>query len=441
MKLPSDVRYCMDTLAKAGFQAYAVGGCVRDAALGLTPHDYDLCTDATPRQICQVFPGHTLVRSGEKHGTIGVVVHHAVYEITTFRTEGGYTDSRHPDWVAFVPQVKEDLARRDFTCNAMAYAPDTGYADPFGGLQDLQAGVLRAVGDPVLRFTEDPLRILRGVRFAVRFGLTPTEDTMQAMVQLAPTLDRLSRERVFEELCKLLPQVDAAALTKYAPILTQAIPELSPCLGFLQHNPHHTMDVYGHTAQVVENAPAELTLRWAALLHDIGKPLTFTRDEAGVGHFYGHAKESARLANAVLLRLRASNELRNSVVFLVEHHMDPPCTDRKQLKRKLGKHGVQPLLDLLALQKADGAACAGTVSSVFSQVEEEIAALLEENVCLKISDLAISGRDLMDLGIPAGPQLGSILSQLLCLVQEETLPNSPSALLEWANTYWKGNCL
>ncbi len=441
MKLPSDVRYCMDALAKAGFQAYAVGGCVRDEALGLNPHDYDLCTDAKPQEICRVFSGHTLVRSGEKHGTVGVVVDHVIYEITTFRTEGGYTDSRHPDWVAFVPQVQEDLARRDFTCNAMAYAPDTGYVDPWGGLEDLHQGVLRAVGDPILRFTEDPLRILRGVRFAVRFGLTPTEDTMQAMVQLAPTMEKLSRERVFEELCKLLPRVDAAAIKQYAPIFIQVIPELAPCLGFAQHNPHHTLDVYDHTAQVVENAPTDLPLRWAALLHDIGKPLCFTRDEAGVGHFYGHAQESARLADAILLRLRASNELRKAVVFLVEHHMDRPCTDRKTLQRQMGKYGAQPLLDLLTLQKADASACAGPVCPIFSQAEERIRSLLAENACLKISDLAVSGHDLMELGIPAGPILGKLLSQLLQDVQEETVPNHAPTLLDRANTYWKGNCL
>ena len=441
MTLPNDVLYCIETLEAAGFQAYAVGGCVRDAVLGLTPHDYDLCTDAKPQDICRVFSGHTLVHSGEKHGTVGVVVNRTLYEITTFRTEGGYTDSRHPDWVAFVPHIREDLARRDFTCNAMAYSPSTGYADPFGGLDHLQRQVLQAVGDPVQRFTEDALRILRGVRFAVRFGLTPTENTMQAMLRLAPTMEKLSRERVFEELCKLLPLADASALLRYAPILTQAIPELAPCLGFDQHNPHHTLDVYGHTAHVVENTPADLALRWAALLHDIGKPLCFTRDDTGIGHFYGHAKESARLADAILLRLKAPTQLRKAVVFLVEHHMDAPCTDRKTMQKRLGKYGAQPLLDLLALQRADAAACAGEVSGVLAQAEALIHTLLAEKACLKVSDLAISGGDLMAMGIPAGPALGRLLSRLLQDVQEETLPNQAPALLERANTYWKGNCL
>ena len=254
MLLPKNVLTCIAALEQAGFAAYAVGGCVRDSLLGLTPHDYDLCTDALPEQTAALFPGHTLVRSGEKHGTIGVVFDKDVIEITTFRTEGGYQDSRHPGWVRFVPDVKEDLSRRDFTVNAMAYNPKTGYIDPFGGQADLKNHILRAVGDPATRFTEDALRILRGVRFAVRFSLTPTQDTLDAMNALSPLMDNLARERVFDELCKLLPLLKAEDMARYAGILTQVIPPLAATVGFAQHNPHHIYNVYDKGRQTFSNA-------------------------------------------------------------------------------------------------------------------------------------------------------------------------------------------
>ena len=212
MFLPENVLLCMQVLEQANFKVYAVGGCVRDALLGLQPHDYDLCTNATTGEMAQLFSRYTLVRSGEKHGTVGVVVDNEVIEITTFRTEGGYVDGRHPDWVRFVDNLQEDLARRDFTINAMAYCPAEGYVDPFGGAEDLKKGILRTVGAPAERFSEDALRILRGVRFAVRYHLSVDPDTQTAMEALSPTMEKLARERVFDELCKLLPLVKAEGL-------------------------------------------------------------------------------------------------------------------------------------------------------------------------------------------------------------------------------------
>ena len=225
MFLPQPVQFCIHLLEQAGYPTYAVGGCVRDSLLGLQPHDYDLCTAATPQEICRVFSAYSLVRAGEKHGTIGVVLDGAVYEITTFRTEGDYTDSRHPGWVAFVPNVEQDLARRDFTVNAMAYSPTRGFADPFGGQSDLQSKTLRAVGDANHRFTEDALRILRGVRFSVKYRLQPERSTLEAMLQLAPRLHNIAAERIFDELCKLLPLVTAEDLITFTPILQQILPE------------------------------------------------------------------------------------------------------------------------------------------------------------------------------------------------------------------------
>ena len=252
MYLPQEVQYCITSLEAAGFEAYAVGGCVRDSLLGLQPSDYDLCTNATPEEISQVFSGHQLLHHGEKHGTVGVVLNEQVFEITTFRTEGDYEDARHPGWVAFVKSVEEDLARRDFTVNAMAYHPKKGYIDPFGGQADLKDKILRTVGNPEARFREDALRILRGARFSTRFALKPEPKTMETMVRLAPLMDNLARERVFEELCKLICTATAEDLLRFSPIITQVIPELVPAVGFQQHSPHHRYDVFTHTAHVVQ---------------------------------------------------------------------------------------------------------------------------------------------------------------------------------------------
>ena len=432
MFLPKPVLLCMRTLEQAGFEAYAVGGCVRDSLLGLTPHDYDLCTNATPPETAALFPDYTLVRSGEKHGTIGVVVEGQVIEITTFRTEGGYQDSRHPSWVKFVSCVEEDLSRRDFTVNAMAYNPARGYIDPFGGQADLQSKILRTVGDPEARFTEDALRILRGVRFGVRFDLTAEDATLRAMNALAPQMDKLARERVFDELCKLLPLVKAKDLLTYRNILAQVVPPLAPCIGFLQHNPHHLYDVYTHTAYVVEAAPADLALRWAALLHDCGKPQCFQLDENGIGHFYGHAQVSATLAESLLFSLKAPTALREQVVFLIDHHMTQWEQDKKLLRRRLGKYGVQGFFDLLALEKAD---CGADSSVNFETIEALAREILSEEACLTVKDLAIDGRDLLSLGFPAGKALGACLSYLLEQVQDEQISNDRLPLLDAAKLF------
>lgn len=430
MLLPKNVRICLDTLKAKGYSAYVVGGCVRDAVLGLEPQDYDMCTCATPEQIAEVFAEYTLVRSGEKHGTIGVVMDGEVYEITTFRTEGTYTDSRHPDWVEFVTDIKEDLARRDFTVNAMAYDPSTGIIDPWGGQADLKKGILRTVGEPEERFQEDALRILRGVRFAVRFRLTPEESTLKAMGTLAPLMDNLARERVLAELCKLIIHATAEDLVLYKTILTQVIPELSATVGFQQHSPHHAYDVYTHTAKVVGNLPPELPLRLAALLHDIGKPASFTTDENGRGHFYGHAEIGAKTAADILLRLKAPNALRSQVVFLIEHHMTSFEPDKKLLRRRLGKYGTEAVEQLLALQKADyaGKGVDEGEAEGFARIEALLAEIQQEDSCLSIQDLAIDGNDLIALGFTPGPAIGQTLQRLLAQVQDEQLHNEADAL-------------
>ena len=432
MYLPPEALYCIDRLEQAGYAAYAVGGCVRDSLLGLEPHDYDLCTAAPPEKIAEIFSDHDLVRSGEKHGTIGVVLRHHVYEITAFRTEGGYGDSRHPDWVEFVSDVTQDLARRDFTVNAMAYSPTRGLADPFGGREDLKNKVLRTVGDPRQRFFEDALRILRGVRFAVRYGLAVEPETMDAMLRLALLMDKLARERVFDELCKLLPLLTAADLKEFAPILAQVIPELAPCLGFQQHSPYHAYDVFTHIAHVVEAVPPELPLRWAALLHDVGKPPCFTRDSQGRGHFLGHASAGADMADEILLRLKAPTALRQQVTVLIRQHMTKIEPARKPVRRVLSRLGSHTLRQLLLLQEADmgskGIRNPAEMAqfAVLRQIMEQIEA---ENACLTLKDLAVNGRDLMQLGYH-GPAIGRALQCLLELVLDERVENEKTALLQ-----------
>ena len=434
MKLPSYVLECLNALEAAGYPAYAVGGCVRDACLGLQPHDYDICTAAVPQQTEAVFAGKKLVLAGEKHGTVGVVTAGGVVEITTFRTEGAYRDNRHPDWVKFVDSVESDLARRDYTVNAMAYSPTRGFADPFGGRGDLESKVLRAVGDPVTRFQEDSLRILRGVRFAVKYGLSvdpATEDAMESQAQL---MDNLAEERVFDELCKLLPLVSAEDLSRFAPILGAVIPELQPMIGFDQHSPHHAYDLFTHTAHVTAGAPADLTLRWAALLHDTGKVATFTRDATGRGHFYGHAQKSAEIADGVFRRLKAPTALREQAVLLIGQHMALLTPDKKLLRRRISRLGWDTLDKLLLLQEADMGGKGtgeGEELDVFPKIRAVLAEIRAENACLTVKDLAVNGNDLLALGYQ-GKAIGETLNALLEGVLDETLPNERQALLDRA---------
>ena len=436
MPLPEVVSECIRTLTDAGFPAYAVGGCVRDTQLGLPVHDYDLCTSATPDQIAEVFSQFPLVRIGEKHGTIGVIIDGTVYEITTFRTEGDYNDNRHPSWVSFVDDLEQDLARRDFTINAMAYSPVSGLQDPWHGTTDLKKKILRAVGEPEQRFKEDALRILRGVRFAIRYDLTPDAKTKKAMLAQAPLMSKLARERVFDELCKILTVCSARDLLRFSPIFLQVIPELAPAVDFHQRSPHHAYDVYTHTAYVVENAPKELALRWAALLHDVGKPSTFTRDEHGRGHFHGHADVSAEMADKILLRLKAPTALREQVVFLIKNHMLQIPADVAVLRRRLSHYGEENIRTLLKLQRADHAG-KGVLEDAppFSLINALIDNIIAEGQCLHLKDLAVNGKDLMAIGFPEGKVIGQCLDTLLDCVVDGKLPNKREVLLEVAVLY------
>lgn len=435
MYLPEKIQYVLTTLEQAGYAAFCVGGCVRDDLLGIPPHDYDVCTAAGVDQTASLFSSHPQVHAGEKHGTVGVILDGELVEITTFRTEGDYQDHRHPGWVKFVKNVEADLARRDFTVNAMAYSPQTGLVDPYGGAEDLKNKVLRAVGDPEKRFSEDALRILRGMRFAARFRLTPEKETLRAMFALRASLGDISRERVFAELNGALPRMDLEDFLTFGPVLAAAIPELEPTLGFCQHSPHHAYDLYTHIAHVTAALPREPVLRWAGLLHDLGKVPTFTRDETGRGHFYGHAQVGAEMAGQVLLRLRAPNALRERVVTLIDQHMTPLTAEEPLLRKRLRRLGKETVGQLLTLQRADFSS-KGTGEteddSPFDRVAEMLSAILSEKPCLSLRDLAVTGKDLMGLGIPPGKEMGAILNRLLEQTAEGILPNEKEALLRAA---------
>ena len=434
MRLPEDAARALEKLESAGWESYAVGGCVRDSLLGIEPHDWDLCTAAPPEAMKKVFAGERVIETGLKHGTLTVLSEDKPVEITTFRTEGAYRDNRHPDWVKFVDSVESDLARRDYTVNAMAYSPTRGFADPFDGRVDLESKVLRAVGDPVTRFQEDSLRILRGVRFAVKYGLSvdpATEDAMESQAQL---MDNLAEERIFDELCKLLPLVSAEDLCRFAPILGAVIPELQPMIGFDQYSPHHAYDLFTHTAHVTAGVSADLTLRWAALLHDTGKVATFTRDATGRGHFYGHAQKSAEIADDVFRRLKAPTALREQAVLLIGQHMALLTPDKKLLRRRISRLGWDTLDKLLLLQEADmGGKGTGEAEEldVFPKIRAVLAEIRAENACLTVKDLAVNGNDLLALGYQ-GKSIGETLNALLEGVLDEALPNERQALLDRA---------
>lgn len=435
MFLPGSIEYILARLTDAGYSAYVVGGCVRDALAGRTPHDYDVCTSARPEQVHEVFAGHTVRDTGLQHGTVTVILDHEPFEITTFRVDGAYSDSRHPDSVTFTDDVSLDLARRDFTVNAMAY--HTGLVDPFGGQEDLQNGVLRCVGDPRERFTEDALRILRALRFAARFGYTIEPETDAALRALAPALSRIAAERVKAELEGILLAPGAGdVLQAYPPVLGVVLPEILPCVGFDQKNPHHLYDVWEHTRRAVDAAPPDPILRWTMLFHDLGKPQTFSLDEHGVGHFYSHARASAVLADGIMARLRFPNAEREAVLELVRRHDGVIALDKKAVRRLLAKLGREQFDRLLAVHRADNMAQATELIAPRLQELADIRALADEiergGECTDARRLAVNGRDLIALGYAPGPSLGAELNALLERVLDDPALNEKNTLLRLA---------
>ncbi|MBQ2939244.1 MAG: CCA tRNA nucleotidyltransferase [Clostridia bacterium] len=434
MRIPEAVLDAVAQLNAAGFEAYPVGGCVRDLLSGKQPHDWDLTTSATPDEMLAVFQNDRTVPTGLKHGTLTVIKGDVPLEITTYRVDGNYADGRHPDEVTFTRSLTDDLARRDFTVNAMAWDIKNGVVDPFFGQEDLKKGIIRCVGDADTRFTEDALRILRGLRFASVLGFEIEAKTATAMRRQKERLGLVSAERITEEMTKLLcgKAVDTV-LDDYRDILAFFIPEISPTFDLQQQNPHHIHDVFTHTLKAVAAVKAEPELRWAMLLHDIGKAKCFTVDEDGIGHFYGHASISEKMAKDILARFRLSSKQSERILRLIKYHDLPFPNERPMLLKRLHKFGEEICLQLLEMQDADCTAQAPEYRYRLEEnqrIRDELQRLCDEQACFSLKDLAVSGDDLLAAGVPAGRTIGKTLERLLTAVMDGRVENTREALLQ-----------
>lgn len=433
MDMPKNVDTAINLLQSAGFEAYAVGGCVRDSLLGKTPNDWDITTSAKPEDMKSVFINFHCIDTGIKHGTVTVVIDDEPLEITTFRLDGEYEDNRHPKSVIFTSNLGADLGRRDFTVNAMAYSKMTGTVDLFGGQNDLKNKIIRCVGDPDRRFNEDALRILRALRFASALDFEIEEKTAQSLLKNRALLGNISEERIAKELLKLVCGKGAKRiLTDFAPVLFEILPELQPMYKNSHDNPHHCYDIYEHTLIAVESIDPEPTLRFAMLLHDCGKPAVKKFDENGVAHFYGHQRISAEISAQILARLKVSNKFRDEILFLVSNHDRWELYENtEKMPRYLSKFGLDGVLNLLKVMRADVLAQSPEYRYRLDQIAdaEEIAKnLAAQKPCLSLSELQINGRTLMDIGIPQGRKLGAVLAQLLDEVIDGVTKNTQEAL-------------
>lgn len=433
MDMPKNVDTAINLLQLAGFEAYAVGGCVRDSLLGKTPNDWDITTSAKPEDMKSVFADFHCIDTGIKHGTVTVVIDGEPLEITTFRLDGEYEDNRHPKSVTFTSDLGADLGRRDFTVNAMAYSKKTGTVDLFGGQNDLKNKIIRCVGDSDRRFNEDALRILRALRFASALDFEIEEKTAQSLLKNCALLGNISEERIAKELLKLVCGKGAKRiLTDFAPVLFEILPELQPMYKNSHDNPHHCYDIYEHTLIAVESIDPEPTLRFAMLLHDCGKPAVKKFDENGVAHFYGHQRISAEISAQILARLKVSNKFRDEILFLVSNHDRWELYENtEKMPRYLSKFGLDGVLKLLKVMRADVLAQSPEYRYRLDQIAdaEEIAKnLAAQKPCLSLRELQINGRTLMDIGIPQGRKLGAVLAQLLDEVIDGVTKNTQEAL-------------
>ena len=434
IRIPTGAAQILHRLEEKGFEAYVVGGCVRDSLLGREPHDWDITTSATPQQVKRIFP--RTVDTGLKHGTVTVLLDREPYEVTTYRIDGDYLDGRHPSGVTFTRNLREDLQRRDFTINAMAYSDSRGLQDCFGGLADLEKGLIRAVGDPEKRFGEDALRIMRAVRFAAQLGYAVEEETLRAMKALAPTLSRISAERIAAELEKLLvsPHPEMIRMAWECGITAVVLPEFDRCMETTQNNPHHCYSVGEHTIHSLLQARQDRVLRLTMLLHDFGKPACKTTDDKGIDHFYGHPEKSAALANQILRRLKYDNDTRQAVVRLVRFHDRKVRLTKPGVRKAVMEIGVDLFPLFIEVKEADLYA-----QSMYQRQEkvEEMAEvrrlyeqILEAGDCLSLRDLAVSGDDLIAAGMKPGKEIGLVLQEMLRDVVDVPAHNDRDYLLQ-----------
>ena len=437
IQLPEKVKFIIDTIMEAGYEAYAVGGCIRDSILLRKPSDWDITTSASPYQVKELF--RRTLDTGIKHGTVTVMLDKEGFEVTTYRIDGEYEDGRHPKEVTFTRNLTEDLKRRDFTINAMAYNEKDGLVDIFGGLEDIRCKMIRCVGDPVERFSEDALRMMRAVRFSAQLGYRIEEETSNAIRVLAPDLKKISAERIQTELVKLLtsPHPDYLRMAYETGITKVVLPEFDLCMITEQKNPHHCYTVGEHTLVAMQAVRADKVLRLAMLFHDMGKPLCVTTDEEGIDHFHGHPSASEEIAGNVLHRLKFDNDTIYMVKKLVKYHdqyIEPQPKNVRCAIRKMGED-VFPLL--LEVKEADVQAQSDFLREKkeknLKDVRDVYQRILEEKQCVSLKTLAINGKDLIDqTGMKPGKELGEVLNELLDLVTEDPARNTREYLLKAA---------
>lgn len=417
IQIPEKVNIVLHTLQQAGYEAYIVGGCVRDAILGRMPSDWDVTTNALPADIKRVF--RRTVDTGIKHGTVTVLIGRETFEVTTYRIDGEYLDGRHPESVEFTASLDQDLQRRDFTMNAMAYSDEQGLVDLYGGIDDMRAHVIRAVGDPYQRFSEDALRILRAIRFAAQLGWTIEAHTQDAIRDLAPNLQKISAERIQAELTRLLVSDHPEELQNAYDlgVLDQFLPEMRACMECEQNNPHHCDSVGVHTIHAVQAVRSDKVLRLTMLLHDFGKPAMKTTDENGIDHFHGHGRVSAQMASQILRRLKYDNATREMVTTLIEYHDIQLGDTRSQIRHDIVKIGQDAFPLLFEVKRADLAAQSSYMrAEKLQQVDEweqMYHRILEDGDCLDLKHLAVKGQDLIAAGVKNGRAIGRILNEML----------------------------
>jgi len=430
--LPKDVLKVLNKLNDAGYESYVVGGAVRDHVMGLEPHDYDITTSALPSQIKEVFPEHFAL--GEKFGTISVITDSEPIEVTTFRKDSDYSDGRHPDKIEFVTSVYDDLCRRDFTMNAIAFNPKTGFVDPFNGIMDIENKLIRCVNNPIDRFNEDGLRILRAARFAAKLGFDIEQKTLVGMQNTINMLDCVAEERIGPEFVKILMSDHAEkTLHDYAFVIKKIIPEYCRVLRCKQNNPHHIYTLEGHTLKVVENVPKKEIVRLAAFFHDIGKPYVMVKDKDGIEHFPGHARKGAELTEKIMTRLRFSSKEIKDVSDLVKYHDSFWKPTKRITKNLLSKLGDELFFDIVELRKADILAQASKNDNSIETLLMFYNQIKEENSAITLKDLAIDGNDLInECHIHPSPLFKKVLNTLLEMVMDEVIKNDKAILLEEA---------
>lgn len=438
VELPVDVKNIIETLEANGFEAFAVGGCVRDTLLLRVPGDWDVTTSAKPEEVKRLF-SHT-IDTGIQHGTVTVMMNHIGYEVTTYRIDGEYEDARHPKEVTFTSNLVEDLRRRDFTINAMAYNERAGLVDEFDGAGDLERKVVRCVGNPMERFSEDALRMLRAIRFAAQLGFSIDEDTKQAIRELAPTLAKVSRERIAVELVKIITSEHPEEIrTAYELGLTKVfMPEFDVAMETEQHNPHHMYTVGDHSIVAMQHVHPERMIRLIMLLHDLAKPVVLTTDDCGYDHFVGHQQAGADMARGILRRLKFDNATIDFVYRMIRHHDDrPPMNNKALVRRRISQIGLENMPMMIEIKRAD---ILGQSSYEFESkmgyvddLEEAYKEIIEKNHCVDKKELSVNGKDLIEMGMKPGEEIGVVLDLLFDIVLNDPKLNDREKLLERAH--------